>query len=105
MNKKTAKKSKKTAENTKSSRQHPTFKEAFVTKREKVWNKKRARVKLHRSFKRSYREDYHRPLEAPGLVAHATSTLKIIFKKAIDKSTVLLYNSISLKKFDSYRTV
>ena len=80
MNKKTAKKSKKTAENTKSSRQHPTFKEAFVAKREKVWNKKRARVKLHRSFKRSYREDYHRPLEAPGLVAHATSTLKIIFK-------------------------
>lgn len=80
MNKKTAKKSKKTVEKAKSPRQHQTFKEAFVAKREKVWNKKRARVKLHRSFKRSYREDYQRPLEAPGLVSHATSTLKIIFK-------------------------
>ena len=80
MSKKTAKKSKKTAEKTKSPRQQKTFKEAFVEKREKVWNKKRARIKLHRSFKRSYREDYQRPLEAPGLVSHATSTLKILFK-------------------------
>ncbi len=80
MNKKTAKKSKKTVEKTKSSRPRKTFKEAFVEKREKVWSKKRARVKLHRSFKRSYREDYNRPLETPGLVSHATSTLKIIFK-------------------------
>ena len=63
MNKKAAKKSKKTAEKSKTPRQHQTFKEAFVEKREMVWNKKRARVKLHRSFKRSYREDYQRPLD------------------------------------------
>lgn len=56
------------------------MKEAFYATREKIWAKKRARLKLHHSFKRSYREDYVRGLQAPGLVAHATSTLKIIFK-------------------------
>ena len=56
------------------------MKEAFYAEREKVWNKKRARLKLHHSFKRSYREDYIRDLKAPGLVSHAMSTLKIIFK-------------------------
>ena len=57
-----------------------SFKEAFYAEREKIWNKKRERLKLHHSFKRSYREDYNRGLQAPGLVAHAMSTLKIIFK-------------------------
>lgn len=57
-----------------------TFKEAFYSTREKIWAKKNARLKLHHSFKRSYREDYARGLQAPGLVAHAMSTLKILFK-------------------------
>ena len=57
-----------------------TFKQAFYDSREKVWAKKNERLKLHHSFKRSYREDYARGLQAPGLVAHAMSTLKIIFK-------------------------
>lgn len=57
-----------------------TFKESYVDTREKVWDKKRARVKLHHSFRRSYREDYDRPLTVPGLVSHATTTLKILFK-------------------------
>ena len=57
-----------------------SFKEAYTDTREKVWDKKRARVKLHHSFRRSYREDYQRPLKTPGLLAHANSTLKIIFK-------------------------
>lgn len=57
-----------------------TMKEAFYASRNKIWAKKSARLKLHRSFKRSYREDYVRGLEAPGLVTHATSTLKILFK-------------------------
>ncbi len=34
----------------------------------------------HRSFRRSYREDYDRPFEAPGLLAHAVASFKIIFK-------------------------
>lgn len=57
-----------------------SFKEAFYSTREKIWTKKNERLKLHHSFKRSYREDYQRGLKAPGLVAHAVSTLKIIFK-------------------------
>ena len=56
-----------------------SFKQAFVESRDKVWAKKNARLKLHHSFKRSYREDYQRPLEVPGLLVHAMSTLKIIF--------------------------
>lgn len=64
----------------KEAKPHRTMKEAFYATREKIWAKKRARLKLHHSFKRSYREDYVRGLQAPGLVAHATSTLKIIFK-------------------------
>lgn len=58
---------------------HKTFKQAFNDSKERVWNKKRARVKLHHSFKRSYREDYVRPLAAPGLVSHMFTTFKIIF--------------------------
>ena len=38
------------------------------------------RVKLHKSFRRSYREDYNRELEVPGLLAHAIATFKMIFK-------------------------
>lgn len=37
-------------------------------------------VKLHKSFKRSYREDYKRELEVPGIFAHIAETFKIIFK-------------------------
>lgn len=41
---------------------------------------KHPRVKLHKSFKRSYREDYVRKLEVPGLMHHAANTFKAIFK-------------------------
>ncbi len=58
---------------------HKTFKQAYRDSKERVWDKKRARVKLHHSFKRSYREDYERPLAAPGLVSHTFTTFKIIF--------------------------
>ena len=36
--------------------------------------------KLHKSFKRSYREDYHRDLQVPGPITHAAETFKILFK-------------------------
>ena len=75
---KSTKNTKKTKKPVKKTRK--SFKQAFYEKREKIWNKKRARLKLHHSFKRSYREDYKRELEAPGLVQHAITTLKIIFK-------------------------
>lgn len=36
-------------------------------------------IHLHRSFKRSYREEYQRPLETPSLVSHAMLSFKTIF--------------------------
>lgn len=36
-------------------------------------------VHLHKSFRRSYREDYARSLETPGLLSHAMLTFKTIF--------------------------
>ena len=60
------------------------FKVSFLHAREKIWARKRrfwaGHVKLHRTFHRSYYEDYHRPLEIPGLVSHAATTFKIIFQ-------------------------
>ena len=59
---------------------YKTYREAFYDTREKIWNRKRARLRLHRSFKRSYREDYKRGLNIPGLVAHASDTMRILRK-------------------------
>lgn len=67
-------------EKSKTKKPRKSMKESFYSTREKVWDKKRARLKLHHSFKRSYREDYVRPLKTPGLVAHAWMTLKVLFK-------------------------
>lgn len=36
--------------------------------------------KLHKSFRRSYREDYLREFTPPGLLEHAFATLKMLFK-------------------------
>jgi hypothetical protein len=58
-----------------------TFRESFHEHRQKIWNKKAARVKLHKSFKRSYREDYERPLNAPGLLSFAMTTLGFVLKR------------------------
>ena len=64
----------------KAKKYYKTYREAFYDAREKVWNRKRARLRLHRSFKRSYREDYKRDLNIPGLVAHASDTMRILRK-------------------------
>lgn len=40
----------------------------------------RKHVRLHRSFKRSYREDYLRKTSTPGLLSHAMLTFKEIFR-------------------------
>lgn len=39
-----------------------------------------SRVRLHKSFRRSYREDYVRDLEVPGILYHIFAAFKIIFK-------------------------
>ena len=36
------------------------------------------RIRLHHSFRRSYREDYERQTELPGLLSHIAATFKII---------------------------
>lgn len=80
---KESKKTDKITKNTKKTRKkrsYKTAKQAFYDSRERVWNKKRARLKLHHSFRRSYREDYKRGFQVPGLLAHSMTTLKIIFK-------------------------
>ena len=41
---------------------------------------KASRVRLHKSFRRSYREDYVRDLEVPGILYHIFATFKIFFK-------------------------
>lgn len=46
----------------------------------KIKKNRAARIRLHRSFKRSYREDYNRKTEVPGLLAHSVKTFQIIFK-------------------------
>lgn len=38
------------------------------------------RMCLHKSFKRSYREDYYRELNIPGIMSHIFSTFKILFR-------------------------
>ena len=42
--------------------------------------RKQTKVQLHHSFKRSYREDYDRKTELPGLLSHAHATFRIIFR-------------------------
>lgn len=52
-----------------------------VAKLRARWQEFRSqRVRPHRSFKRSYREDYVRETKAPGLLSHAVTTFQFIFK-------------------------
>lgn len=46
----------------------------------KVQTKRAKHVHLHKSFKRSYREDYFRKTDTPGLLSHAMTTFSLIFK-------------------------
>lgn len=39
-----------------------------------------SKVKLHKTFKRSYREDYIREIEVPGVMYHIFATFKVLFK-------------------------
>ena len=52
----------------------------FLETKGKVKEKRAGRVHLHKSFKRSYREDYRREIEVPGMMYHIFASFKIIFK-------------------------
>ncbi len=56
------------------------FKKFFVDLRVRWRNFRKDGVKLHKSFKRSYREDYVRETQTPGLLSHAILTFQTIFK-------------------------
>ncbi len=48
--------------------------------RSRIHDWRAKRVRLHRSFKRSYREDYLRKTKTPGLLTHAMTTFQFIFR-------------------------
>ena len=52
----------------------------FQRPREFIKSKREKRYNPHKSFKRSYREDYQRETNVPGIMYHIFATFKIIFK-------------------------
>lgn len=66
---------------TSSSRHNPLrIRDYFIRLRAFIQKKRIGHIRLHKSFRRSYREDYHRELEVPGITAHLFTTFKTIFK-------------------------
>lgn len=59
---------------------HPKMAKKAQKIDEKRLLRKNKRVNPHRSFRRSYREDYQRKLEIPGIMAHIFATFKVLFK-------------------------
>lgn len=105
-------KSDKSSKTKKPRKTYKTFKQAFRDSREKVWDKKRKRVILHHSFRRSYREDYKRDLKAPGLVSHAMTSLKILFRNwkifglllvVVVASNILFVGIMNEENYQSYQ--
>ncbi len=53
----------------------------FIQVQRARWKEfRKDKVKLHKSFRRSYREDYIRKTQTPGLLSHAMTTFQFIFK-------------------------
>lgn len=71
---------KKLAKVKKTSREKKGLKIRFLEAKGKIKERRFGRVRLHKSFRRSYREDYNRELEVPGIMYHVFATLRIIFK-------------------------
>lgn len=61
------------------SRSNKGLKKFFKDMAKKIKNRPRVPYS-HRSFKRSYREDYKHEIKIPGTMHHAASTFKIVFK-------------------------
>lgn len=69
----------KIASRAKSRFKNSKFGSKIVVKIEQIQTNRKKHVHLHRSFQRSYREDYRRPTQTPGLLSHAMTTFKLIF--------------------------
>ena len=74
--------------------------------------RKDTRVSLHKSFKRSYKEDYNRKTELPGLLSHSHETFKVIFRNwklflplilFIFVFNVILVGLMSQESYDTFR--
>ncbi len=70
----------KTKAKNKSEKTPKKFRLKFRDYEKKIKREGKRQVHLHKSFKRSYREDYARELKVPGVLAHIFETFKIIFK-------------------------
>lgn len=57
-----------------------TIKRKFASWKRKIQDSRAKHVHLHKSFKRSYREDYLRQTSTPGLLGHAMITFKTLFR-------------------------
>lgn len=55
-------------------------KKVFKKIKKKVQAERKKRVNPHKTFKRSYREDYQRELEMPGIMYHIMASFRMIFK-------------------------
>lgn len=71
-----AKKRSKKTKNTKKTKLGGAFRDLKKT----IDKKRKARVNPHKSFRRSYREDYRRDLEIPGIMQHISKSFGMIFK-------------------------
>lgn len=61
-------------------REKKGIKVRFLETKGKIKEKRAHRVRLHKSFRRSYREDYYRNLEVPGMMYHIFASFKVILK-------------------------
>lgn len=64
----------------KSHRQQSVAARKFAVWKQKVQAARAKHLHLHKSFRRSYREDYLRQTSTPGLLSHAMITFKTIFR-------------------------
>ncbi|MDO4747472.1 MAG: hypothetical protein Q4A70_04030 [Candidatus Saccharibacteria bacterium] len=55
-------------------------KKVFKKIKKKVQAERKKRVNPHKTFRRSYREDYQRELEMPGIMYHIMASFRMIFK-------------------------
>ena len=61
-------------------REKKGLKERFLEIKGKTKEKRAKRVRPHKSFRRSYREDYQRDIEVPGVMYHIFASFRMIFK-------------------------
>ena len=90
----------------------PSIKLKLAKQKDRRKLREQTKVKLHKSFKRSYREDYDRKTEIPGLMAHTALTFKIIFQNKkifipliilIVLSNIILVGLMSQESYDTFR--